>query len=96
MPVKTLEYRRNYSFFVPPFTYFVQDLLTNQRIGEVARNENDERKWWASNRTWTGGGDLARTFRTRYEAAAALRHIANGGDPAEVGGYAEEQKEDGR
>lgn len=86
--MKTLEYTRTYSYFEPTYTYNVQDLVTNQRIGSVARNETNPRKWWASNKTWNGGGDLARTFRTRREAATALRFIADGYAPETVGGYA--------
>jgi hypothetical protein len=90
--MKTLQYVRTYSFFEPRYTYNVYDLVTNRKIGAVARNEDDPRRWWASNKTWTGGGDLARTFRTRHEAAVALRFIADGVDPAELGGYAHDVK----
>jgi hypothetical protein len=93
MSVKTLTYNRTYSFFEPTYTYNVTDATTGQRIGAVARNEDNPRKWWASNKTWTGGGDLARTFRTRHDAAKALQWIADGHDPAEVGGYATPQEE---
>lgn len=86
--VKTLEYTRRWSFFAPTFTYAVDDLTQNRWIGEVARNADNRRVWWASNRTWNGGGDLAQTFRTRHEAAVALRHIANGtATPETYGGY---------
>lgn len=86
--MKTLEFNRRWSLFAPAFTYGVMDLVTNTNIGEVARNENDRRKWWASNKTWAGGGDLVQTFTTRHEAATALRHIADGtATPDTYGGY---------
>lgn len=84
----TLVYtRRPWSFFAPEFTYAVTDPTDNRWIGEVARVAG-QRKWYASNKTWTSGGDLVRTFRTRYEAATALRFIADGHDPETFGGYA--------
>lgn len=91
--MKTLEYNRRWSIFAPSFTYGVTDLVQNRWIGEVARNETNPRKWWASNKTWTGGGDLVQTFRTRHEAAVALRFIADGTDPAVYGGYVTDTKE---
>lgn len=84
--MSTLEFTRRYSFFAPSYTYKVTDAMSGW-IGEVARNEDDTRTWWASNRTWSGGGDLAMTFRTRRDAALALRYIADGTDPAVFGGY---------
>lgn len=92
--MKYYTFTRRWSFFAPAFTYKVETPISNEVIGEVARNEGEPRKWWASNKSWSGGGDLARTFTTRYEAARALEWIANGGDPAEVGGYAEETSEE--
>lgn len=86
-----LEYSRRWSLFAPAFTYAVRDQGT--WIGEVARNANNPHKWWASNKTWSGGADLKRTFRTRWEAATALRHIADGHDPETVGGYATDEPE---
>jgi hypothetical protein len=85
--VQYFTFTRRYSMFAPPFTYGVDTVTHNGRIGEVARNEDNPRKWWASNRTWSDGADLARTFPTRHAAASALDWIAGGGDPAEVGGY---------
>jgi hypothetical protein len=88
----TLEYVRTYSMFEPAFTYNVNDLTANTRIGSVARNEGNRRKWWASNKTWAGGGDLVQTFTTRHEAARALQHIHNGTATAETyGGYLKEE-----
>jgi hypothetical protein len=84
--VKVITFNRVYSFFLPSFTYAVYDQGT--KIGEVARNDDNPRKWWASNKTWTGGGDLVDTFTTRQDAAIALQHIANGtGTPDTYGGY---------
>lgn len=85
-----LEFNRTYSLFQPEFTYNVvvnDPALGNMRIGAVARNANNLRKWWASDKTWSGGGDLARTFPTRWQAAEALLHIHNGHPPESVGGY---------
>lgn len=84
--IRTLDYARTYSFFEPTFTYNVRDLVTGQAIGAVARNVGG-RRWYASNRSWSGGGDLVDTFATRHDAAVALRFIANGTDPAVYGGY---------
>jgi hypothetical protein len=86
--MSTFTYNRRYSLFAPPYTYRVIDAMSGW-IGEVARNEDNPRKWWASNMTWTGGGDLVQTFRTRREAATALRHIDDGtATPETYGGYA--------
>jgi hypothetical protein len=71
-----INFVRTYSFFEPTFTYnvVVNDPLTGVRtIGAVARNEGG-RKWYASNKTWTGGADLPGTFPTRRDAAWALVH----------------------
>lgn len=88
--MRTLTFDRRWSLFVPAFTYVVRDQGT--WIGEVARNAEDRRKWYASNRTWTGGGDLSQTFPTRHEAAIALRHLANGtATPDTYGGYTGEE-----
>lgn len=84
--MKTLQYDRTYSFFEPTFAYNVTDLVTNQRIGAVARHP-DGRRWYASNVTWAGGGEVVETFPTRYAAATALVHLAAGMDPAVFGGY---------
>lgn len=92
--MKTLEFTRTYSLFQPEFTYNVRDLTAHPDfggtvIGSVARNPDNPRKWWASNKTWSGGGDLVQTFTTRWEAASALRHIANGtATPETYGGFA--------
>lgn len=75
--MKTMEFTRRWSYFAPEFTYAVTDLVIGTWIGEVARMEGG-RVWHASNRTWSGGGDLEQTFPTRYAAAEALRFIANG------------------
>ena len=83
----TTTFNRRYSFLAPDFTYAVIDAMSGW-IGEVARQTDNRRKWWASNKTWTGGGDLVQTFATRWEAAAALRHIADGtATPETYGGY---------
>lgn len=90
--MKTLEFtRRDWSLFAPDYTYDVRDAAPfSLVIGAVARNENNTRKWWASNKTWDGGGDLAQTFATRREAADALVQIANGtATPETYGGYTE-------
>lgn len=97
---KTLEFTRTYSLFTPPFTYNVTDLTAHPdfggtRIGSVARNADNPRKWWASNKTWAGGGDLVDTFLTRQEAAIALRHIADGtATPDTYGGYYVKEADD--
>ena len=85
--ITTLEYTRRYSMFAPDFTYAVTDAFAGW-CGEVARVEGS-RRWFASNKTWTGGGDLVDTFASRHEAAVALRFIADGRVPADFyGGYA--------
>lgn len=88
--MKTLQYDRTFSFFEPDFTYKVTDLVQNRGLGSVARNKDNPRRWWASNKTWNGGGDLVQTFTTRHEAAVALRFVDRGADPAIYGGYADE------
>ena len=81
---KIITFNRRHSFFTPDYTYSVLD--QGKWIGEVARNEG-ENKWYASNKTWTGGGTFKRTFPTRWQAAAALRHMADGYSPKSYGGY---------
>jgi hypothetical protein len=86
----TMTYTRRYSLFAPDFTYRVDDVMSGW-IGEVARQGGNPRKWWASNKTWTGGGDLVQTFTTRHEAATALRHISDGTATIDTyGGYFDE------
>lgn len=87
--MRTFEFARTWSFFEPDYTYNVVDLVKNRGIGSVARLKG-RRDWHASNITWNGGGELKRTFRTRYDAATALRFIADGHSPEEFGGYAED------
>jgi hypothetical protein len=83
--METLEYARRWSLFAPDFTYEVRE--QGAWIGEVARMEG-QRVWHASNRSWSGGADLAQTFPTRYAAADALRAIANGQATLEAYGRA--------
>lgn len=72
---RPVNFVRTYSFFEPDFTYNVlvnDPMLGAVSVGAVARNRDDRRKWYASNKTWTGGDDLPGTFPTRRDAAAAL------------------------
>lgn len=61
--------RKPWSYFAPDFTYAVHK--DGVWVGEVARFEG-QRRWHASNITWTGGREFEETFRTRQEAARAL------------------------
>lgn len=93
--ISSIEFTRRFSLFAPSFTYVVRDQTSGSWIGEVARNEDNRRKWWASNKTWTDGGDLVQTFPTRYEAANALWHLAHGtATPETYGGYYQEEEEE--
>jgi hypothetical protein len=65
----SFEFTRRYSIFAPDFTYAVR--VDGSWIGEVARMKG-ERRWWASNKTWTGGHDFDAQFPTRRDAANAL------------------------
>lgn len=83
---KLFEFNRTYSFFEPTFTYNVWSYGKN--IGAVARNDNNPRKWYASNKNLEGGGDLVNTFSTRYEAANALWNLSTGNASVSTyGGY---------
>ena len=65
-------FERRYSFFAPSHTYVVRD-ADGRWLGEVARNAVEPGRWWASNITWSGGHDFPGTYRTRRDAAQALR-----------------------
>lgn len=85
--MQTMTYTRQYSAMGPSYEYHASDAMTGG-VGYVARNERTGR-WHASNRTWTGGGELRGTFATRREAAEALRWIKEGHSPDTWGGYAD-------
>lgn len=86
--MRTLDFTRVWSYFAPNYQYSVRDTMQGGlHIGYVARMEGS-RVWYASNKTWTGGGDFRQTFRTRADAARALRFVAE--DPSLIehyGGY---------
>lgn len=86
MSVQSMSFARRYSIFAPDFTYRVTDETSGWWLGDVAHFAG--KPWYASNKTWTGGGDLVNTFPTRHAAADALWHLAHGtANPSTYGGY---------
>lgn len=79
--ITTIKTERVYPRYAYAYTYKVWD--GSRVIGFVSHDKGEP--WRA--KVPGLGGELVRDFPTRRDAVTALRHLADGHDPATVGGY---------